>query len=39
MLFNQGELSVENGTCSFKPKTSVTKTNVALVKVLVEQDA
>ena len=36
--FKAGKFSVEDDTCPGRPKTSVTKTNIAAVKILVEQD-
>ena len=37
--FKAGKFSVENDTCPGRPKTSVTKANIAVVKIVVEQDA
>ena len=37
--FKAGKYSVEDDTCHGKPKTSVTKANIAAVKIVVEQDA
>ena len=37
--FKAGKLSVEDDTRPGKPKTSVTKANIAAVKIVVEQDA
>ena len=37
--FKAGKFSVEDDTCPGRPKTSVTKTNIAAVKIVVEQDA
>ena len=37
--FKAGKFSVENDTHSGRPKTSVTKANIAAVKIVVEQDA
>ena len=34
-----GKFSVENDTRPGRPKTSVTKANIAAVKIVVEQDA
>ena len=37
--FKAGEFSVEDDTRPGSPKTSVTKANIAAVKIVVEQDA
>ena len=37
--FKAGKFSVEDDTRPGRPKTSVTKANVAAVKIVVEQDA
>ena len=37
--FKAGKFSVEDDTRPGKPKTSVTKANIAAVKIVVEQDA
>ena len=37
--FIAGKFSVEGDTCPGRPKTSVTKANIAAVKIVVEQDA
>ena len=37
--FKAGKFSVEDDTLSGRPKTSVTKANIAAVKIVVEQDA
>ena len=37
--FKAGKFSVEDDTCPGRPKTSVTKANIAAVKIVVEQDA
>ena len=37
--FTAGKCSVENDTHPGRPKTSVTKANIAAVKIVVEQDA
>ena len=37
--FKAGKFSVEDDTRPGRPKTSVTKTNIAVVKIMVEQDA
>ena len=37
--FKAGKFSVEDGTRPGRPKTSVTKANIAAVKIVVEQDA
>ena len=37
--FKAGKFSVEDDTRPGRPKTSVTKANIAAVKILVEQDA
>ena len=37
--FKAGKFSVEDDTLPGKPKTSVTKANIAAVKIVVEQDA
>ena len=37
--FSAGKFSVEDDTCPGKSKTSVTKANIAAVKIVVEQDA
>ena len=37
--FKAGEFSVEDDTSPRRPKTSVTKFNIATVKIVVEQDA
>ena len=37
--FKAGKFSVEDDTRSGRPKTSVTKANIAAVKIVVEQDA
>ena len=37
--FKAGKFSVEGDTCPGRPKTSVTKANIAAVKIVVEQDA
>ena len=37
--FKAGKFSVEDDTLPRRPKTSVTKTNIAAVKIVVEQDA
>ena len=37
--FKAGKFSVENDIRPGRPKTSVTKTNIAAVKIVVEQDA
>ena len=37
--FKAGKFSVEDYTCPGRPKTSVTKANIAAVKIVVEQDA
>ena len=37
--FKAGKLSVEDDTCSGRPKTSITKANIAAVNVVVEQHA
>ena len=37
--FQAGKFSVEDDTRPGRPKTSVTKTNIAAVKIVVEQDA
>ena len=37
--FKAGKFSVEDDTHSGRPKTSVTKANIAAVKIVVEQDA
>ena len=36
--FKAGKFSVDD-TCPGRPKTSVTKANIATVKIVVEQDA
>ena len=36
--FKAGKFSVEDDTCPGRPKTSVSKTNIAAVKILIEQD-
>ena len=38
-LFKAGKFSVEDDTRPGRPKTSVTKANIAAVKIVVEQDA
>ena len=37
--FKAGKFSVEDDNCPGRPKTSVTKANIAAVKIVVEQDA
>ena len=37
--FKAGKFSVEDDTRPRRPKTSITKTNIAAVKIVVEQDA
>ena len=37
--FEAGKFSVEDGARPGRPKTSVTKANIAAVKIVVEQDA
>ena len=37
--FKAGKFSVEDDTRPRRPKTSVTKVNIAAVKIVVEQDA
>ena len=37
--FKAGNFSVEDDTCPGRPKTSVSKANIAVVKIVVEQDA
>ena len=37
--FKAGKFSVEDDTCPGRPKTSITKANIAAVKIVVEQDA
>ena len=37
--FKAGNFSVEDNTCPGRPKTSVTKANIAAVNIVVEQDA
>ena len=37
--FKAGKFSVEDDICPGRPKTSVTKANIAAVKIMVEQDA
>ena len=37
--FKAGKFSVEDDTCPGMPQTSVTKANIATVKIVVEQDA
>ena len=37
--FKAGKFSVEDDTRPVRPKTSVTKANIAAVKIVVEQDA
>ena len=37
--FKAGKFSVEDDTSPGRPKTSVTKTNITAVKIVVEQDA
>ena len=37
--FKAGKFSVEDDTLPGRPKTSVTKANIAVVKIVVEQDA
>ena len=37
--FKAGKFSVEDDTCPGRPKTSVTKANIAAIKIVVEQDA
>ena len=37
--FKAGKFSVEDDTHPGRPKTSVTKTNISAVKIVVEQDA
>ena len=37
--FKAGKFSVEDSTRPRKPKTSITKANIAAVKIVVEQDA
>ena len=37
--FKAGKFSIEDDTHPGKPKTSVTKANIAAVKIVVEQDA
>ena len=37
--FKAGKFSVEDDTRPGRPKTSVTKANIAVVKIMVEQDA
>ena len=37
--FKAGKFSVEDDTCPGRPKTSVTTANIAVVMILVEQDA
>ena len=37
--FKAGKFSVEDETHPGRPKTSVTKANIAAVKIVVEQDA
>ena len=37
--FKAGKFSVEDDTLPGRPKTSVTKANIAAVKIVVEQDA
>ena len=37
--FKAGKFSVEDDTSPGRPKTSVTKANIAAVKIVVEQDA
>ena len=39
MLVLFGKFSVKDDTCPGRPKTSVTKANIAAVKIVVEQDA
>ena len=38
-LFRAGKFSVEDDTRPGKPETSVTKANIAAVKIVIEQDA
>ena len=38
-VFKAGKFSVEDDTRPGKPKTSVTKANMAAIKIVVEQDA
>ena len=37
--FKAGKFSVEDDTCPGRPKTSVTKANIAALKIVVKQDA
>ena len=37
--FKAGQFSVEDDTRPGRPKTSVTKANIAAVKIVIEQDA
>ena len=37
--FKAGKFSVDDDTCPGRPKTSVTKANIAAVKIVVEHDA
>ena len=37
--FKAGKFSVEDDTLPGRPKTSVTKANIAAVKIVVKQDA
>ena len=37
--FKARKFSVEDYTCPGRPKTSVTKANIAAIKIVVEQDA
>ena len=39
IAFKAGKFSVEDDTRPGRPKTSVTKDNIAAVKIVVEQDA
>ena len=39
LAFKAGKFFVEYDTCPGRPKTSVTKANIAAVKIVVEQDA
>ena len=39
IAFKAGKFSVEDDTRPGRPKTSVTKANIAAVKIVVEQDA
>ena len=39
LAFKAGTFSVEDDTRSGRPKTSVTKANIAAVKIMVKQDA